>query len=233
MLFADKLLKAKEDKAAGPIVATMMGTLNKLQRENVQKNTESDKVEKDIDEGSRQRLHDGAAKSLGTEVKGDFAKAFDDEYQKVLKDNAEFHELVKKALGTDRAAADEAKKKLYANYDPESVSDFIAGQLKNKNDGVAVDTTRAFANEDTEGNLSLSLKAQNVAFGDKDREQVLYLGKKDQLDAIRGALEAALSDPLPKAHDGNSDAPVDNRFNLFAVESEQSAREAHALLCGR
>lgn len=101
-------------------------------------------------------LNKAAAKSLGKDVDGDFAKAFDDEYQKVLKDNAHFHDLVKQALGNDPKAAAEAKQKLYAEYDPESVADFIAGQLKNQNDGVAVDTTRAFANEDTEGNLSLA-----------------------------------------------------------------------------
>jgi len=183
MLYVDKLLKAKSDKIAGKVYASLFGTVNTAQRKHIREVTEMTKNEaekKGLDWDVVKRLREAAADSLDDDTLADdasaFQKAFHDPYRDVVKNNQKFYDLVRRAAGTG-SDAEKAKKELLANYDPEEVLDFIRAQRANGNDGVAVKVTEAIANRDKDGNLTLKLSAHNVDYDGKSPNQILWLGK--------------------------------------------------------
>ena len=229
-------IQAKDDKKAGEILAKMMGTLNKSQVETLAKHTEGalkvpEKLkEKGLNETFIRNLFETAAARLGRSVpKSDTVDAFAAKMPEVDERNKKFHEKVARVV---RGGEDgkKARDELLREYDPALVADFVSSQLANGGDGLAVDTARAFAREDKDGNLFLDLEASNFAFGDKDRNQSLLLGKKNELEQIRASL-AAFQTGEQGGHDGElisefNGAKTDRlqRFRFAATPNESAAR---------
>jgi hypothetical protein len=117
-------------------------------------------------------------------------------------------------LGTREKARAELKA-----YDPELWADILARKGSLGEDGAMVSMTRAGAEEDAQGNLSLKLSARNLGYGDNHRNQILNLGNIDNPEQTKAAVYAyhrggdASSGEMADKHS----PAVESRFHLFQL----------------
>lgn len=230
-------LASGDEKKAAEIIARMFGTIDTTRRDTLAKHTKEildapDKLrEKGLDQKLVQKLFDAArfTQDKGSVPKSTFTDALEKAMALVDQKNQRFHENVARVIrgGPD---AKEARDALLREYAPEDLADFINLQIADGNDGRAVDVARALAREDKDGNLVLDLEGSSFAFGDKDRNQALFLGKKSEPEQIRAALTAFLTGEQ-RGHDGELDpnfnsAKTDRlqRFRIAATPSDSAVR---------
>lgn len=217
---AVKLLKAKSDAEAAPVIAFLMGMIKRPQREALKKKTddllaqEGGPEKSGLDRKLVQRLNEGLKVSLGETPTTDFQKAVKGPYDQVLADNRELWKLAPKAMAGDKAA----QNAIIAGWGKEALLDIAGDLFKNGNDGEGTALVSAVATNDGKGNLSLGLVAKNLNFGEKDRNQVVQLGNVSNPEQISAAL-AAMHTATVGDHSGLGKLGVSNPLQAYEIDT--------------
>jgi hypothetical protein len=218
MEMAEKLKKAENDpQEAAKLLARLMGTLNRSQREALMKAAGSSA--EGVSAKLMKWIADAALVSLGGNADTPFKQAFKAAYDGVLDRNRQFEQLLSNTLSGDTKSRD----KLVQQFGKDAVLDFISSQLRNGNDGLAVDLAKAVARKDANGNLFLDLNPDNAALASDTKGQSLFLGNEKANENIRAALTAFDTSNAKDHGDTTSfDPGTKGRLQQFSLGSSPS-----------
>ncbi len=187
MKYAAELKKAKGDDAkTAKLLARLLGTLNRAQREALLKAASDSAKNPGIDSEILGKIAQAVTVSLGGDPNTAFKQAFKQEWGATTERNRQFDQLLSNALSGDKASRDELVKR----FGKDAVLDYVSAQLRNGNDGRAVELAKAIARKDADGNLFLDLNPDNAALATDTKGQSLFLGNEKSNESIRAALSA-------------------------------------------